>query len=78
MTAMDEVEFWARGWQSAKDRPFGYGVGSFPLVDARYGGKFNTAHNSFLLVLVEVGFIGLFLFSKDLFADMALFGTSSK
>jgi O-antigen ligase len=65
---------WSRGWQAVKDRPFGYGVGSYPLVDARYGGRFNTAHNSFLLVLVEAGFIGLALFIRLYFLTWRCLG----
>lgn len=58
---------WARGWQAALKRPVGYGPDSFPIVDYKFGGKFNTAHNSFLLVLVETGFVGLLLFLRIYF-----------
>ena len=45
-------------------RPVGYGVDTFQMVDMRMGGKFRAPHNSYLEVLVELGFLGLLLFIR--------------
>ena len=55
---------WKRNFAAALRRPVGYGVNAFPMVDMRTGGKFKTAHNSYLEVLVELGFLGLLLFMR--------------
>jgi hypothetical protein len=55
---------WERNLQAALRRPVGYGVDAFPMVDMRTGGKFKAAHNSYLEVLVELGFLGLLLFMR--------------
>jgi len=55
---------WERNFAAALRRPVGYGVESFLMVDFRNGGKFKTAHNSYLEVLVELGFLGLWLFMR--------------
>jgi O-antigen ligase len=55
---------WARGFTAALQRPVGYGVNSFQMVDVRKGGKFKAPHNSILEVLVELGFLGLLLFIR--------------
>jgi O-antigen ligase len=34
------------------------------MVDVRMGGKFRAPHNSYLEVLVELGFLGLLLFMR--------------
>jgi O-antigen ligase len=52
---------WERNFAAALRRPVGYGVSAFEMVDIRMGGKFRAAHNSFLQVLVELGFLGLLL-----------------
>jgi O-antigen ligase len=55
---------WERNFSAALQRPIGYGVGSFPMVDIRMGGRFMAPHNSYLQVLVELGFVGLFFFLR--------------
>jgi O-antigen ligase len=55
---------WERGFTAALQRPVGYGVNSYQLVDLRMGGIFKAPHNSFLEVLVELGFLGLLLFIR--------------
>jgi len=55
---------WKRGFTAAVRRPVGYGVNAFPMVDVRMGGKFRAPHNSYLEVLVELGFLGLMLFIR--------------
>jgi O-antigen ligase len=55
---------WERGYAAALQRPFGYGVSTYQMVDVRMGGKFRAPHNSYLEVLVELGFLGLLLFIR--------------
>jgi O-antigen ligase len=55
---------WKRGLTAAVRRPVGYGVNTYPMVDLRMGGKFRAPHNSYLEVLVELGFLGLLLFIR--------------
>jgi len=55
---------WKRNAAATLSRPIGYGLSSFAAVDLRTGGKFKAAHNSFVQVLVELGFLGLFLFLR--------------
>jgi O-antigen ligase len=55
---------WKRGFTAALQRPVGYGVNTFQMVDVRMGGKFRAPHNSYLEVLVELGFLGLLLFIR--------------
>jgi O-antigen ligase len=56
------MQIWKRGMAALADRPIGYGVNSFQMVDVRYGGTFLTAHNSLVLVVVELGPIGLVMY----------------
>jgi O-antigen ligase len=63
-------EVWKRGFGYAKDHPlFGVGLGNFNSAEgrsdvsversaARKGFKWGTAHNSYVQVLAELGFIG--------------------
>jgi O-antigen ligase len=55
---------WKRGFTAAMQRPVGYGVNSFQMVDLRMGGHFRAPHNSYLEILVELGFLGLLLFVR--------------
>jgi O-antigen ligase len=52
---------WDRSFNAALQRPVGYGVNSFAMVDLKTGGRFRAPHNSYLEVLTELGFLGLFL-----------------
>lgn len=61
------LALWKRGITAAVKRPIGYGAGNFSAVDGAYGGRYKAAHNSFLLVLVELGVLGLFLFLRMYF-----------
>jgi len=58
-------EAWATGFNMFKSHPL-FGVG------ARQFGEhhFLTAHNSFVLTLAEMGFVGMFLFSTILYLSM--------
>lgn len=53
------VKIWKRGLKAYAERPIGYGIASYPMVDWRHGGLFFTAHNILVLILVELGPIGL-------------------
>jgi O-antigen ligase len=55
---------WERGLTAALQRPMGYGVDTFQMVDVRMGGKFRAPHNSYLEVMVELGFLGLLLYIR--------------
>jgi len=54
------VEIWERGLEALAHRPIGIGVNAFPMVDVKYG--FHTAHNSLVLVLVELGPVGFVMY----------------
>jgi hypothetical protein len=56
------MEIWKRSMEAIVDRPIGYGVGAFQMVDGRYGGTWLTAHNSLVLIAVELGPIGLVMY----------------
>jgi O-antigen ligase len=56
------VQIWKRGMQALADRPIGYGINTFPKVDWLYGGKFYTAHNSLVLIAVELGPVGIVMY----------------
>jgi len=53
---------WERTLGAVVYRPIGFGVDSFAFVDGTTGGTYKAAHNSFVQITVELGFIGLFLF----------------
>jgi O-antigen ligase len=54
------VEVWERGLEALARRPVGVGISAFPMVDVKYG--FHTAHNSLVLVLVELGPVGFVMY----------------
>jgi len=55
---------WQRNLSAVVARPIGFGVGAFPAVDVRNGGVFMTAHNSLVLIAVELGVIGIVLYMR--------------
>ena len=59
------VDIWKRGLTQLAGRPIGFGVGTYMAVDGRTGGVYHTAHNSVVLVLVELGVIGGLLFLRQ-------------
>jgi len=61
-TKVGRVQIWKRGLRALGDRPIGFGIETYPMVDWRNGGLFYTAHNSLVLVLVELGPIGLLIY----------------
>lgn len=75
------MEIWKRNTVAAIKRPIGYGAGSFESVDGRHGGKWKAPHNSVLQVLVELGWLGLFLFIRMYvlaWRTLTRFGTDAK
>jgi O-antigen ligase len=56
------MQIWKRGMRALADRPIGYGIAAFPMADLKYGGRFFTAHNSLVLIAVELGVVGIFLY----------------
>jgi O-antigen ligase len=62
-TFTGRVEIWQAGLRGWLESPLlGYGTGSYPEISQRNGSEHMVAHNTWINVLVEVGFIGLFLF----------------
>ncbi len=57
-SAYGRIEAWYEAYQMFKDSPL-FGVGQGMFTDFH----FLTAHNSFVLVMAELGFVGLFFFS---------------
>ncbi len=55
---------WASGIDIMMSRPYGVGIGAFPAAQGMLtdDGAYKTAHNTLLLVGVELGFLGLLLF----------------
>jgi O-antigen ligase len=58
------LALWKRGFIAAMKRPIGYGIGNFEAADGQEGGRYKAAHNSFLLILVELGVLGLILYIR--------------
>lgn len=58
------ASIWTRNLYAALQRPIGYGVGSFELVDARTGGVYMMPHNGYLQMFVELGIIGVLLYLR--------------
>jgi len=72
------TEIWSYGLQMARDYPLGAGGGAFQALSSRYiprnllsGGE-RASHNTFLLVLVEEGMVGLMLFILFLFVQFRI------
>jgi O-antigen ligase len=58
---------WTRNLTALMSRPIGFGLNAFPVADVRNGGAYMTAHNSLILILVELGFVGLFFYLRMYF-----------
>lgn len=52
------VAIWKRGLDAIGKRPFGYGLAAYGAVDGRQGGVYQTAHNSWIQIGVELGVPG--------------------
>ena len=58
------TDIWKRSLTELAGRPIGFGLNTFPAVDGRTGGIYHTAHNSVVLVTVELGVIGGILYLR--------------
>jgi O-antigen ligase len=56
------LNVWKRGLQIVADRPWGVGVGAYPVVEMEYGGRWKTAHNSLLQLSVELGIVAFLVY----------------
>jgi len=57
------IAIWKEGISIMVKRPFGTGVGAFTAAQGTLaGGQYQTAHNSLVLVGVELGIVGLVVF----------------
>jgi O-antigen ligase len=66
-TAGGRTEIWKTGLTVLATRPWGVGIDGFSTAEGLYrggGGKWNTAHNSFLQIAVELGLAGLLVFIR--------------
>jgi len=65
-SAYGRIESWYQGYQMFKSNPlFGVGMGSYTDYHEL------TAHNSFVLVMAELGFLGLFFFTGLIYYPLA-------
>lgn len=58
------TDIWKRALTQLAGRPIGFGLNTFPAVDGSTGGIYHTAHNSVVLVTVELGVIGGILYLR--------------
>lgn len=56
------LNVWKRGLRIVADRPWGVGVGAYPVVEMEYGGRWKTAHNSLLQLTVELGVVAFVIY----------------
>ncbi len=57
------IAIWEEGLKMIKDHPFGIGIAAFPAAQGMlYGGYYQTAHNTLILVAAELGLLGLWVF----------------
>lgn len=69
------IEIWKRGINLMIAHPFlGSGAGAFTVAEGEMhkeeGGKWSTAHNSFIQIGVELGIVGLFFFIALIFGSI--------
>jgi O-antigen ligase len=65
MSTMERYDAWATGLELFRNSPI-YGVGAGQFVEYHY----LTAHNSFVLAMAELGFVGLVLFASIIYVSM--------
>jgi len=65
MSTMERYEAWSTGLELFRSSPL-YGVGAGQFVEHHY----LTAHNSFVLAMAELGFVGLLLFVSIIYLSM--------
>jgi O-antigen ligase len=57
-TREGRVAIWKRGLGALAEKPWGVGVGAYPMAEMARSGYWRTAHNSFLELSVELGVVG--------------------
>jgi hypothetical protein len=55
---------WTRGMTALGERPLGYGVAAYGMVDFRFGGRMLAPHSSLVQVAVELGVIAFALYLR--------------
>ena len=57
------IAIWEEGIKMIMDHPLGVGIAAFPAAQGMlYGGYYQTAHNTLILVTAELGLLGLWAF----------------
>lgn len=69
------VSVWKRGLASLSARPWGVGIGAYPMAEMAQSGYWRTAHNSVLELSVELGVLGGALFIAMLARAWRVLGT---
>lgn len=72
------LAIWSRNLPLILDRPWGFGAGTFTVVDGRFaGGRYRAAHNTFLQALMELGIPGFVLFMATIVSSLRYLGVPS-
>lgn len=58
------LTIWKRAAEASLERPIGYGLYTFNMVDGMRGGQYRTAHNSLLQITVELGVLALIFYLR--------------
>lgn len=56
------LAIWGRGVDTMLSKPYGVGINAFSSAEGQAGGRHKAAHNAFIQVGVELGFVGLLVF----------------
>jgi len=74
----DRIIIWSYAFDKLLEKPlFGYGIGSFPEIARAFFGTDHGVHNTYLMVLFEVGLIG-FTFFLAFIANLAKIAVNKK
>jgi O-antigen ligase len=73
------VAIWSRNLPLVVKRPWGYGAGSFSMVDGMFaGGRYKAPHNTYLEAVIELGIPGLLLFASVIVSCLSYLRTTSR
>jgi O-antigen ligase len=65
------LAIWTRNLPLILNRPWGFGAGTFTVVDGRFaGGRYRAPHNTFLQALIELGIPGFLLFTATIVSSL--------
>jgi len=56
------LAIWGRGIDTMIARPIGVGVGAFEAAEGKAGGRYKAAHNAYIQIGVELGWLGITVF----------------